>query len=88
MAYMSDVTGNWDILLLGREGGVTQFTYESSDEGLPAWAPDGSGIAFVSNRSGTWGIYVADRDGKNIRRIVDLGVEMPGWDNQRLSWSP
>jgi tetratricopeptide (TPR) repeat protein len=88
MAYMSNVTGNWDILLLGREGGVTQLTYEASDEGLPAWAPDGSGIAFVSNREGTWAIYVADPTGKNIRRIVDLGVEMPGWDNQRLSWSP
>ncbi len=88
MAYMSNVTGNWDILLLGREGGVNQLTYEASDEGLPAWAPDGSGIAFVSNREGTWAIYVTDPTGKNTRRIVDLGVEMPGWDNQRLSWSP
>lgn len=88
LAYMTDVTGNWDIMLLGREGGVTQFTYEASSEGLPAWAPDGSGIAFVSNREGTWAIYVADRNGKNVRRIVDLGPEMPGWDNQRLHWSP
>lgn len=88
MAYMSNVTGNWDILLLGIEGGVTQFTYEASDEGLPVWAPDGSGVGFVSNRDGNWAIYVADPQGQNVRRIVDLGPEMPAWDNQRLSWSP
>ena len=88
MAYMTNVTGNWDIMLLDTGGGVTQFTYETSDDGLPAWAPDGSGVAFMSNRDGKWAIYIADPDGKNVRRIVDLGVEMPAWDNQRLSWSP
>ncbi|MFP4344809.1 MAG: hypothetical protein ACLFU8_08960 [Anaerolineales bacterium] len=88
MAYMTNVTGSWDIMLLSTDGGVTQFTYDSSDEGLPTWAPDGSGIAFVSNRDGKWAIYIADPNGKNVRRILDLGAEMPGWDNQRLSWSP
>ena len=88
LAYMTHVTGNWDVMLLNPEGGVSQFTYEESDEGLPAWAPDGSGVAFVSNRGGTWAIYVADTQGKNVRRILDLGSEMPAWDNQRLSWSP
>ncbi len=88
MAYMTNVTGNWDIMLLDTGGGVTQFTYETSDDGLPAWAPDGSGVAFMSNRNGKWAIYIAAPDGKNVRRIVDLGVEMPAWDNQRLSWSP
>ncbi|MEA3308646.1 MAG: zinc-ribbon domain-containing protein [Chloroflexota bacterium] len=88
LAYMTNITGNWDVMLLNPGGGVSQFTYETSDEGLPAWAPDGSGVAFVSNRGGTWAIYVADTQGKNVRRILDLGVEMPAWDDQRLSWSP
>ncbi len=88
LAYMTNITGNWDVMLLNPDGGVSQFTYETSDEGLPAWAPDGSGVAFVSNRGGTWAIYVADTQGKNVRRILDLGVEMPAWDDQRLSWSP
>jgi tetratricopeptide (TPR) repeat protein len=88
MAYMTNVTGSWDIMLLSTDGGVTQFTYDPSDEGLPTWAPDGSGIAFISNRDGKWAIYIADPNGKNVRRILDLGAEMPGWDNQRLSWSP
>lgn len=88
LAYMTNITGNWDVMLLNPGGGVSQFTYETSDEGLPAWAPDGSGVAFVSNRGGTWAIYVADTLGKNVRRILDLGGEMPAWDDQRLSWSP
>jgi tetratricopeptide (TPR) repeat protein len=88
LAYMTNVTGNWDIMLLNTGGGVSQFTYEPSDEGLPAWAPDGSGLAFISNRGGTWAIYVAGPDGKNVRRVLDLGAELPGWEDQRLSWAP
>lgn len=88
MAYMSDVGGNWDIFLLNPEGGVQQLTYDTSDEGLPTWSPDGSRLAFISNRNGNWAIYIATLDGQNVSRIVDLGPELPGWDNQRLSWAP
>ncbi|HOS80607.1 MAG TPA: hypothetical protein PLJ24_10145, partial [Anaerolineae bacterium] len=88
LAYMTNVTGNWDIMLLNTSGGVAQLTYESSDEGLPVWAPDGSGVAFISNRDGKWALYIVDPEGKNPRRILDLGVEMPGWQHQRLSWAP
>jgi len=52
------------------------------------WAPDGSGVAFISNRDGKWALYIVDPEGKNPRRILDLGAEMPGWQNQRLSWAP
>ena len=31
---------------------VTQLTHEPSYEGEPAWSPDGSKIAFVSDREG------------------------------------
>ncbi len=88
MAYMTDVSGNWDVMLLSPEGGVVPFTTTPSDDGLPAWAPDGSGLAFVSNRDGKWAIYVADTSGQNVQRIVDLGEQMPAWDNQRLAWAP
>jgi len=88
LAYMTNVTGNWDVMLMDTSGGVAQLTYESSDEGLPVWAPDGSGVAFLSNRDGKWAIYIVDPDGKNPRRILDLGIELPAWQSQRLSWSP
>ncbi len=88
MAYMSNVTGSWDIFLLNPEGGVQQLTTDPSNEGMPAWSPDGGSLAFVSDRGGNWAIYVMQIDGQNVRRIVDLGPSLPGWDNQRLSWAP
>ncbi|MDF1513698.1 MAG: hypothetical protein P1S60_07815 [Anaerolineae bacterium] len=88
MAYMSNVTGNWDVFILSPEGGVQQWTTESSHEMLPTWSPDGSQLAFVSNRDGNWAIYVKSFAGGEVIRILDLGSHMPGLENQRLSWAP
>ncbi len=88
MAYMSNVTGNWDLFILSPEGGVQQWTSDSSDEMLPTWSPDGGHLAFVSNRDGNWAIYVKPFAGGEAQRILDLGSNMPGGENQRLSWAP
>jgi Tol biopolymer transport system component/outer membrane protein assembly factor BamD (BamD/ComL family) len=88
MAYMGNVTGNWDIFLLSPEGGVQQLTSDPSHEGLPTWSPDGSSLAFVSNRDGNWAIYVRQINSGQTQRILDLGTNLPGWENQRLSWAP
>ncbi len=88
LAYMSNVTGNWNLFLLSPEGAVQQLTDTPSDEGLPAWSPDGSHMAFVSNRDGNWAIYVMDLGSRDSHRILDLGSALPGWENQRLSWAP
>lgn len=88
MAYMGNVTGNWDIFLLSPEGGVQQLTTDASDEGLPAWSPDGTSVAFVSNRSGSWAIYVMNLGTREVRQILDLGPSLPGLESQRLSWAP
>jgi Tol biopolymer transport system component len=88
MAYMSDVTGNWDVFILSPEGGVQQWTVDTSDEMLPTWSPDGGQLAFVSNRDGNWAVYVRPFAGGVTQRILDLGINMPGNANQRLSWAP
>ena len=88
LAYMSNVTGNWEVYLLSTTGGVVVLTDNPASDGLPAWAPDGSGLAFVSNRDGVWGLYLMGRNGEDPHKIVTLGPSLPDWTKQRLSWAP
>jgi len=88
IAYMSNHGGNWDIYVLTTAGAVRQLTTDGSADGLPTWSPDGNEIAFVSNRGGSWGLFVMKADGSDQRRIMDLGKQMPNWQDQRLSWVP
>lgn len=52
-------------------------------------SPDGRSIAFDSDRDGERGVYVADRDGSNVRRISGAGyAAVPTWspDGRRLAY--
>lgn len=46
-------------------------------------SPDGTKVAFMSDRFGEWELFVADLDGGNVRRLTDH----VGWDGYEL-WSP
>ena len=88
---MSNFSGDWDIYLLSIAGGIVELAPDSDNpasDGLPAWAPNGSGIAFVSNRDGTWGIYLMGPNGEDPHKILTLGPNLPNWTSQRLSWAP
>ncbi|MBL8145557.1 MAG: PD40 domain-containing protein [Anaerolineae bacterium] len=56
----------------------------------PVWSPDGSQIAFVSDRAAGLHIYVMDAGGRNIRRLTPPGraFEAPRWsaDGARLAF--
>ena len=54
------------------------------DEGTPEWSPDGSRIAFATNRDRQQEIYVMDADGKNQRRVT----RATGRDDILPRWSP
>jgi tetratricopeptide (TPR) repeat protein len=88
LLYMSDHSGSWDIYTLYTNGAVDVVTDEPTHEGLPAWAPDASAIAFLSYREERWGIYLMDPSGDGVRKIIDLGTDLPNWQDQRLSWAP
>ena len=42
---------------LERDGAAMRLTFGSSSAGMPVWSPDGSRIAFASNRSGVPNLY-------------------------------
>jgi len=54
---------------------VLYFTEPLSGEhsawnGMPSWSPDGSKIAFVSNRDGNMDIYTMNADGSSVRQLT------------------
>lgn len=64
-----------------------------SNDGAPAWSPDGSRIAFVSTRDGLtdFELYVMNADGSNPTRLTDNPVDdrSPTWspDSQRIAFN-
>jgi WD40 repeat protein len=59
-----------------------------TDNAWPAWSPDGTRIAFATNRDGDYEIYMMDADGSNQTRLTThpAGDTRPSWapDGQRI----
>jgi Tol biopolymer transport system component len=64
-------------------GNVRRLTDHLEYDLSPAWSPDGTRIAFASNRDGDSDIYVMDADGGNVQQLTDD----PAWDGN-TAWSP
>lgn len=60
----------------------------ASTSAYPAWSPDGTRIAFQSNRTGDFEIYVADVAGSGVTRLTrSVGLDLhPSWspDSRRI----
>ena len=64
--------GDREIYVTNADGsGQTRLTDNSADDSNPALSPDGSRIAFVSDRDGNREIYVMNADGTNPVRLTD-----------------
>jgi TolB protein len=60
--------------------------YDSS----PVWSPDGTEIAFISNRNYLFGLYVMNADGSNARLLTELPEPaQPAWspDGSKIVFS-
>jgi TolB protein len=57
---------------------------------LPAWSPDGTKLAFTSNRDGNPEIYVMNKDGSGLRRMTNSPTidVSPTWSptGNQLAW--
>ena len=54
-----------------RSGDTRQLTDGEGEDGAPAWSPDGTRIAFVSDRDGNYEIYVMNADGTGVTRLTN-----------------
>jgi Tol biopolymer transport system component len=87
VAFLSDRGGHTNIWVVNVESGaLRQITHERNPEtavGVPVWSPDGKAIAFVSsrgNRGLTFGIWLVNPDGSNLRTVANPGLG-PAWSH-------
>ncbi|MBN4052473.1 S9 family peptidase, partial [Sphingobacteriaceae bacterium AH-315-L07] len=86
-----DCTGNSDLWLTTVDKSKTvQLTTSENQETLPQWSPDGSKVAFVSDRTGTMQVYYIKIDGGEAKKITDEanGVSKFTWykDNKHIAY--
>jgi len=84
LAVSLTVDGNTDIYAVKSNGaGLTRLTTHAAYDHGPAWSPDGTKIAFWSNREGNDEIYVMNQDGSAVTRLTNAqSVDF------RPRWSP
>jgi len=93
-----DLTGmSWDAsrIVVARPDGVADRVIvggEDESVGQPRFAPDGSALAFVTDRSGWWNVWTARADGSGAAPVLPEEHEQaePAWGpgQRSFAWSP
>ena len=86
LVYESTLDGGYDIYVINADGtNMKRLTHNMGKNRFPTWSPDGSKIAFNSNRNirSFYEIFIMDADGGNTTKVPSV----PGW-NGRMDWSP
>jgi tricorn protease len=85
-----------DIFSVPAEKGDTRNLTRTpgSAERDPAWSPDGKSIAYFSDASGEYQLYIRDQDGLQPPKVIDLGPDAsffygPHWspDSKRIAYT-
>lgn len=79
-----DYTQDMEIMVMSPDGtNITPLTDNDFQDIGAAWSPDGTKIAFHSNRDGNFEIYVMNADGSEQTRLTDNDI-----DDFSPAWSP
>ncbi len=89
LVFMSEARhGNWEVYAVDAGGNTINRLTDSADlDGLPTFSPDGSHVAFVSNRGGSWGIWVVPVSGGTPQQVIAIGANLPNWLEQGIEWA-
>lgn len=87
----NDYVSNLYIIDLAEGGEAKQWTFGEFRNHSPRWSPDGTKLAFVSNRSGKNQVYILDASGGEARQATSFknGASGPVWspDSKQLACS-
>jgi TolB protein len=73
---------NSEVFIANADGSDPRnLTGDPAFDGWPSWSPDGTQLAFASNRGGDYQIYVMSADGRDVRRVAETSgrATAPVW---------
>ena len=90
--FMSDQRDdNWELYRVDiadpiSDSPITRLTDDLANDGLPAISPDGTRVAFVSNRGDGWGLWQIPAQGGTATQLTAINGQMPNWLEEGVDW--